>query len=96
VRPDIPALKHQSDCYPSKWMGRVPKKVRMLQTVRPDLPQFMRSEDWDTIALNGEQYDAYTNSHGVVCAFVAVTEQNPDGKLLGLKPDEFEIVEWYY
>lgn len=69
----------------------------MLQTIRPDLPQFLSNEDRENmIARVGEGYDVYTNSHGAVSAFVAVTEQNPDGKLLGLKPGEFEVAEWYY
>ena len=53
----------------------------MVATVRPDWPARGRP------AVAGEIYEAWTNSHGAVSAIL------PDGHL-GVKPDEFEIVEW--
>jgi hypothetical protein len=86
---DCPALHSQSKHYPARFMGRVPKTVRMLRTVQADEPmRFM--PDWsDLIAEKGMTYPAWTNSHGAVTAIL-------DGRRrLGLKPDEFEITEWH-
>jgi hypothetical protein len=42
----------------------------------------------NTIAVKGEEYDAWVNRNGAVSAIL------PNGELLGLKPDEFEVTEW--
>lgn len=41
------------------------------------------------IALAGKTYEAWTNIHGAVAV---VTES---GKMLGVKPDEFMVLDWY-
>lgn len=79
-----PALREKSKSYPKRFGGRTPKTIRMLQTVRPDMP-FSKCAP----ALAGQEYPAWTNSHGAVCAI------SPDGERLGVKPAEFEIVEWF-
>lgn len=82
-----PALKEKSAHYPVRWNGRTPKTIRMLQTVWPDVP---RTRD-ATVgpAEQGTEYRAWTNVHGAVCAVF------PDGEHLGVKPREFEVVEWF-
>jgi hypothetical protein len=80
-----PALKEKSQHYPKRWNGRTPKTIRMLRTVRSDMPFGDRVGP----AESGKEYPAYTNSHGAVCAVF------PDGKKLGVKPHEFEVVEWF-
>ena len=88
---DCPALHQQSADYP---FGRhVPKTVRMLRHVTPDpmpgiglayLNQGKPIPEAPAEAL----IPVWTNSHGAVAAVL------PDGQRLGLKPDEFEVVEW--
>jgi len=80
-----PALTKQSEHYPERFKGKVPYKVRMLKTVTSDLPFIVKPILW---AYEGETYDVWVNSHGAVSAFL------PED-LLGLKPDEFEVIEWH-
>lgn len=40
-------------------------------------------------AIEGETYRATSNRYGAVCAVV-------DGKLLGVKPEEFDVVTWQH
>lgn len=68
------------------WGGRTPKMVRMLITVRADFPFSVIHPG--TIALSGYPYEVYVNPLGAVSAIL------PNGEKLGLKPDEFEVVEW--
>jgi hypothetical protein len=87
---DCPALHSRSKLYPERFEGRVPKTIRMLRTVQPDQPMRSLSPEWrGVIAEHGMIYGAYTNSHGAVCAVL------DDGKKLGVKPDEFEVVTWH-
>lgn len=83
-----PALTYQSENYPASWKGLVPKRVQMATTVRPDFPSCLTWPD-DSRCDKGEEYDVYVNSHGAVAAVL------PNGKNLGLKPYEFEVVEWH-
>lgn len=87
---DSPALRHRSKNYPERYAGRVPKRVRMTQTSRSDLPAFLldRPED-ELIAEAGKEYPVWVNSHGAVAAYL------PCGEQLGLRPGEFEVVEWW-
>lgn len=80
---DSPALKLQSQYYPSAWQGKVPKKVRMLECVKSELPfpLFL-------VVYEGEEYLVWVNSHGAVSAIL-------ESGQLGLKPNEFEIIEWH-
>lgn len=71
---------------------RVPKRVRMMQTVTSDfLPGTTISvADGDPlVAVNRQSFDAWTNSYGAVAVHM------PDGRKLGVKPGEFEVVEWH-
>jgi hypothetical protein len=79
-----PAQVERSEHYPKEWGDRVPKTIRMLETVQSDIPFMSRS-----MAIIGEEYPAWTNSHGAVSAVLPGDEQ------LGVKPGEFEIVEWW-
>lgn len=85
MRPeDSSALRERGPGYP--WGDRVPRRIRLLTAVRADLPGPRHSPE---IARVGQVYDAYCNRHGAVSAILA------DGSLLGVKPDEFEIVAWH-
>lgn len=81
-----PALKYLSEHYPANRRGRVPLKVRMAKTAYPDLP-FKPSEN--IVAHFDQEYYVWCNSHG---AMVAILE---NGKRLGIKPSECEIIEWH-
>lgn len=80
---ESPAIKEQSEHYPKDWERKVPKRVRMLKTVRAEIPYGYRCT-----ATRKKDYTVWVNIHGAVTAIM------PDGKL-GLKPDEFEIIEWH-
>lgn len=77
-----PAFKHKSDSYPKEWCGKIPKIIRMTKIVKSDLP-FPPL----LVAKYGEQYEVWVNQNGAVSAIL------DDGKKLGVKPDEFEILE---
>jgi hypothetical protein len=85
---DCPALHKRAtnDGYP--FGNRVPKTIRMTQTVTSDFA-FLLPNDHDQVAVASATYPAWTNSYGAVAAVF------PDGRKLGVKPGEFEVVEWY-
>lgn len=86
---DCPALHFQSEDYPKRFSRKVPKRVRMETTVFPDFPICLLENYRGMVAKRGEEYPCCTNSHGAVSAVL------PDGRELGLKPDEFIVIEWY-
>lgn len=63
----------------------VPSKVRMLRTVRPDGP--LTKRPLECVARIGEEYEVESGKWG------AISAKTPGG-LLGLRPYEFEVVEW--
>lgn len=83
-----PALAFQSEHYPAAWHGKVPKRVLMAKTVRPDFPANLTWPS-DSCCDEGQEYEVLVNSHG------AVSARLENGKNLGLKPYEFEVVEWH-
>lgn len=85
-----PALAWQSDkhgefAYPANYRGRVPLKVKLAATVLPDLPFVPIG----TVAEKDEEYFCWVNSYGAVSAIL------PNGEKLGLRPGEFDVVEWH-
>lgn len=64
---------------------QIPTKVRMLETVTSDLPGLISNR---IAAEQGRVYRCTVNPLG------AVSVQLEDGKPLGVKPGEFEVVEW--
>jgi hypothetical protein len=86
----IPALQKQSIHYPKHFLGRVPRRIRMTKTVSA---LNLANKSSKIIAKAGCIYDAWTNSHGAVSA-VCSNNLKSDYHL-GVKPDEFEVVEWY-
>lgn len=70
--------------YPAEFQGRVPWRVRLTRTVRP-LPMHGRS----IAGYEGEEFDVWVSRHGVVALILG------DGKLLGVKPGQFEVIEWH-
>ena len=85
---DCPALhaRHVDKGYP--FGDRVPKTIRMTRPAATDFP-FLLKQDPVLVATTGQRFPAWTNSYGAVAAVF------PDGKKLGVKPDEFEVVEWH-
>jgi hypothetical protein len=85
-----PALREKSKHYPKHFEGRTPKTVRMLREVTPDWPIMLADPSCRGMcAEHGKEYPAHTNAHG------AVSVHLPSGKRLGVKPAEFEVVEWF-
>ena len=79
------ALKHRSRFYPERYKGKVPKTVKMTETVTSDLPGIIKPI---LFAYEGQEYDVLVNPNG------AVTAITPEGEL-GLKPNEFEVIGWH-
>ena len=91
-----PALKWQSDkkgraAYPANFRGRVPLKVKVAKTVRPDLIEFapILGIKKDTVCLKDNEYLVWVNSYGAVSAILE------NGEKLGLLPSEFDVTEWH-
>lgn len=87
--PALVAINHSS--YPVRFYGRVPKTIKMLETVKPDrIPGlgYLPGSN-GMVALAGQDYPAWTNKYGAVSAIMA------DGRMLGVKPDEFEVIEFF-
>jgi hypothetical protein len=84
---DCPAMRerHAAKGYP--FGDRVPKTIRMVQTVTSDLLFLLPNSE--NVAVKGALYPAWTNSYGAVAAVF------PDGNTLGVKPGEFEVVDWH-
>ncbi len=100
------ALKFRdAEYYPKRYDDKVPLRIRMLETVCSDLPHFMlmmgvhaatlEIEDNDSPILDspilvvGNEYYCSVNSYG------AVTAITDDGRMLGVKPNEFEVIEFH-
>jgi len=84
-----PALtKQHKTQYASKYKGRVPLKIKCLKTVVSDL-WFLSDSNKNTICEAPKEYYVWVNSYGAISAIL------PNGKLLGLKQDEYEITEWH-
>jgi hypothetical protein len=91
-----PALKWRSDrkgraAYPANYRGRVPLKVKLAKTVKPDLMEFapILGITKDTIALKDNEYYVWVNSYGAVSAILE------NGEHLGLLHSEFDVTEWH-
>lgn len=86
-----PALDTKSLDYPVRFGGKTPKIIRMLQCVEPDrIPGLgMLPDCRGMIAEFQCLYPAWTNSYGAVSAIL------DDGRKLGVRPDEFEVVEYW-
>ena len=63
-------------------------KIRMLETVRPEFVFLVYGLSRDTILVCGEVYEATRNKHGAVCGICR------NGQALGVRPGEFEVVEY--
>lgn len=82
-----PALKTRSSEYPTRYNGKIPLTVKMLKTVNSELPIVV--EPKPIKVEEGQEYPVWVNSHGAVAAVL------PSGETLGIKPDEFEVIEWH-
>ena len=80
---DSPALQGRSKNWPS-YFHAIPKRIVAIKQVTSDLPFGPR-----IICLPRAEFEVCVNSHGAVSAIA------DDGRLLGLKPDEFVVIEWH-
>jgi hypothetical protein len=83
------AMRNKSQLYPKAWEGKVPKTVRIKKTVYSDIPLFLPGGDF--VCEKDRFYQVISNRHGAVSAWVGPG----DNDFLGLKPNEFEIVEFW-
>lgn len=87
---ESPALFRKEHGYP--YGDRVPKKIRMITTVFPAMAfvEECFNKDLDPpLAIVGCVFLAYTNSYGGVAA------RFPNGLMLSVRPDQFDIIEWF-
>ena len=82
---DCPALRERLHEKGYPFGENVPLSICMKRTVGADFPMLADTKEK---AKRDMWYPAWTNSYGAVSVML------PDGKLLGVKPDEFEVVEW--
>jgi len=80
-----PALRQQEKDYPERFERRVPVRIKVLRNVHGH--PVMTTPG--TFATMGKIYEAWTNSHGAVSAIC------DNGVLLGLYPEEFEVLEYF-
>jgi hypothetical protein len=67
---------------------KVPLRVRMNQKVTSDVP-YPQLPNYSPICVQGSEYYVWVNSYGAVAAILE------NGEQLGLKPGEFEVIEWH-
>ncbi len=87
-----PALNWKSDrkgscAYPKDFNNKVPLKIRMNKTVKPDM--IFRKEQVGMQASYSNEYYAWVNSYGALSAIL------PGGEKLGLVPGEFQVIEYH-
>ncbi len=83
-----PALRERSHHYPVRFLGKVPLRIVMLKTVHPDLGDVIPAKP-GTVLVKDQIYECWVNSHGAVVGICL------NGARLGVKPDEFEVMEWH-
>lgn len=83
---DCPALHERCHGKGYPFGERVPSKIRMTCSVSSDFAFLPNAAPPAFVSLT---YDAWTNSYGAVAAVME------NGKKLGVKPGEFEVVEWH-
>lgn len=87
---DSLALKWQSDTYPKRFLGNVPKRVKVIKNTGSDFDEILKANGKSPVRVyKGQMFDVIVNSLGAVTALIGDDE-------LGLKPDEFEVIEWHY
>ena len=84
-----PALTHQSRLYPANYRGRVPRKIKMAKTLYPDEVCGISLGKPGTMLEINMVYDCWVNSNGAVAGYC------DNGEKLGVKPGEFDVVEWH-
>lgn len=76
-------------CYPARYDKKIPLRVRMTTTVVSEMPFFIQQKTDCPVAIHGNEFYVKVNSYGAVTAIF------DDGRMLGLKPGEFEIIEYH-
>ena len=72
--------------YPARYNGRVPLKIKCIKTVITDA-WFMGDDK--AVCEGQKEYHVWVNAYGYTSAIL------PSGKLIQLKPDEFEVIQWH-
>lgn len=67
------------------WGNKTPTRIKMLKDVRSDLPFMLGVSE---VAFKDKEYNVEANPYG------AVSIVFESGEKLGVKPDEFEVVEF--
>lgn len=80
------ALNYYRSAFENRRPDFVPAKVMLLTRVRADLP-FLSSDGQGFYAGPGEA-ECESNQWG------AISVRAANGKMLGVKPGEFEVIEW--
>ena len=82
-----PALEKKFVGYP--FGSKVPAKIKMLRTVKSTPSMFPAPGEVVRLAVAGSVLPVYTNSYGAVSAILS------DNIRLGVRPGDFEVVEWH-
>ncbi len=81
--------KIDSVYYPARYGRKIPLRVKVLMDVKTDLLFFNIPGNPEMEVKRGTEYYVMVNSYG------AVTALFEDGTGLGLKPGEFEVIEFH-
>jgi hypothetical protein len=86
---NMAALETPNNSLPPEWNGRIPQTVRLRETVRPDfIGPITNRECARMVAYSGSVWPCRCNPHGAVAIVF------PSGELLGVKPGEFDVIDW--
>lgn len=80
------ALNYYRSALERKRPDYVPSRVRLPATVRSDMPAFY-ADDVGLVAPAGD-HDCRSNQWG------AISVRAENGRLLGVKPAEFDVIAW--
>ena len=85
------ALSWRDSSYPACYRGRVPWKIRVLKEIKSDIPAIwaIKPNDPATVLHSGDIVECRVNMYGAVAGIRA------NGELLGLKPGEFEVIQFH-
>lgn len=80
-------LKRNKGQFPATFKDRVPLKVKIIKTVVPIL--FYLIDSSGSILESGNEYYVWVTAYGTVSAILS------NGKMVGVKPDEYDVIEWH-
>ena len=83
----IPAFTYKSTLYPASFKGKVPKTIRLLESIW--LSPVLRLSQVKNALIKNNEYEVITNSHGMV--FIETDTKT----LVHIKPHKYIITSWY-